>query len=68
MKMEKLIIIQRTLLISAFFAAMLVAPLSFADGQKSGMQAADQVLVELSSQKPIKTDRKRNGKLRTKFA
>ena len=88
MKMEKFIIIHRTLLTFAFFTAMLVAPLSFADEQKSGMLATDQVLVELSSQesaktrqnaetnqqpattskKPArKTDRKRNGKLRTRI-
>ena len=68
MKRGKRIIIHHTLLISAFFVAMLVAPLSFAGEQKTGILPADQVLVELSSQKPAKTDRKRNGKLRTKFA
>jgi len=68
MKRGKLISIHRTLFIFTFFAAMLVAPLSFADEQKTVIQAADQVLVEISSQKPAKTDRKRSGKLRTKFA
>jgi len=57
---------QRKLLIFTFCAGMLVAPLSFAGEQKTGMLTNDAILVDLSSQKPVTTDRKRNGKLRTK--
>lgn len=65
--MMQLNLIRHSLLIVISVTGLIMAPLSFAGEPTIATPATNQP-AESSSKKPISTDRKRSGKLRSKFA